>query len=183
MPKPQQPPSMLIDMRTSFNLLNFVADVHTAAIRPFTRSGMGTRGLGAAGIWAGGLLLVYAGAANAPEMLRYAWVWLALVVYRRLTADRRQHSQFQGIVWMFDWLFTDEMKARLLEVVVVWIVGSYLCRFSEPLGQFVAWGALSFAFKYAVHAATRARQSEAAHNARVEMETMQRRFEEERQGR
>jgi hypothetical protein len=176
----QQESSMLIDMRTSFNLLNFLADAHTASIRPFTRSGMGTRGIGAPGFWAMLLILAYAGFANAPEMILYFWAWLAMVVYRRITADRRQHTDFQGWVWMFDWCLKDELKAHLLEAVSMWAIGGFLCGFSEPLGQFVMLGAVSFGVKYAINAATVARRREAAHNARIEMETMQRQFEDER---
>jgi hypothetical protein len=176
----QQTPSILLDMRTGFNLAMFAADVHTACIRPITRSGMGTRGMGAPGFWAMLLIPTYAAAADAPEMIRYFWVWLALVVYRRIRADKRQHTQFQGWVWPLDWCVKNELTAHLLEAVSMLLIGSMLTGISEALGMFISAGFVSFGFRYVIDAMVIQRQKEAAHNARVEMQAMQGHFEEVR---
>jgi hypothetical protein len=179
-PQQKQQQSFLVDMRASFNIVNFLADIHTAAIRPWTRSGMGTRGMGAAGLFAGVLILGYAGFAEAPEMITYFWAWLAMVVYRRITADKREHTHYQGRVWLFHWCLKDELNARLMEAGTMWILGGVLAGVSEALGQFVVAGLFSFGLKYVIDAATVERRREAAHNARIEMETHHQSFEEER---
>jgi len=176
----QQQPSMLVDMRTSFNIANFLADIHSACIRPFTRTGMGARGLGASGFFAGILILAYAGFADAPDMLLYFQAWVIMAVYRRITADKTQHSQFQGFVWMFDWCVKNELTARLLEAGSMWVIGGILSGFSEAVGRFVSAGVFSLGLKYLIDASTIQRQKEAAHNARIEMEAMQRRLEQEK---
>jgi hypothetical protein len=179
-PQQQQEPSMLLDLRTSFNIANFLADTHSACIRPFTRTGMGARGLGAPAFFAAILILAYAGNAHAPDMLLYFQAWLVMVVYRRITADKTQHSHFQGWVWMFDWCVKNELTARLLEAGSMWIIGGILSGFSEAIGRFVSAGVFSLGLKYLIDASTVQRQKEAAHNARIEMAAMQRRLEEEK---
>jgi|SRR5271166_497525 len=180
-PQQQQEPSMLVDMRTSFNIANFLADTHSACIRPFTRTGMGARGLGAPGFFAGILILAYAGFADAPDMLLYFQAWLIMAVYRQIfSVDKRQHTQFQGFVWAFDWAIKNELNARLLEAGSMWIIGGALSGFSEAVGRFVSAGVFSLGLKYLIDASTVQRRKEAAHNARIEMEAMQRRLEQEK---
>lgn len=180
MPQQQQrESSWLDDARTGFNLATFGADVLNACFQPFTRSGMGTGGLGMAGVGALLLILIYAGLANAPDMLIYWYAWLGMVIYRRITADKSQHTKFHGCVWMFDWCTQHEMTARLLEAAAMPLLGSMIGRFSEPVGLFITFGVFSFGYRYAIDQATVARRRDAGHNARIEMEAMQRQMQPE----
>jgi hypothetical protein len=180
-PQQQEKQSMLIDMRTSFNILYFVASIHAKCIEPFTRSGMGTRGIGAAGFWAMLFIPAYAGTVHADEMLAYWHAWVLMVIYRRVTADRKQHTDFGGWVWMFDWLIKDELNARRLEAVSMLVLGNLLSAWSEAVGQFVTYGFFSLGIKCVIDGINRARQKEAAHNAPLEMWAMQQRFQQDQQ--
>ena len=168
-----------MDMRTGFNGLTFLADIHMAAILPWTRSGMGTRGMGWPGFWAMLGIPLYAGLAEAPEMLAYWHVWMAMVIYRRLTADSWQHPQYQGRAWMFHWCMKRELDARLMEAGTMPLIGGILCGISEPIGLFVTAGFFSFGFRYVVDVAAHARRQEAVARARIEQEAMQAYVEED----
>ncbi len=175
----QQEQSFHTDMRTGFHILYIGTNVLTAGVRPVTRSGMGTRGIGAPGFWTMLFIPLYAGTTNSPEMLTYWYVWVVMVIYRRITADRHQHTNFQGWVWAFDWLIKDELNARRLEAVSMLIVGNLLSAWSEPVGQFVSYASYALGVQCVLDAMTRTRQKEAAHNAKVEMLAMQVRFQEQ----
>lgn len=175
----QQQPSLLTDMRTSFNILVFVADAHTACIRPFTRTGMGPRGMGTPGFWAMLFIPVYAGLARAPDMLTYWYFWIAMVIYRRLSCEKFQHPDYQGRVWMFHWCMKREIDARLMEAGTMPLLGGILCGISEPIGLFVTAGIFSFGLRYVVDAAAHQRRIEAIRAARMEMEAMQAYAEED----
>jgi hypothetical protein len=174
----QQEQTFPVDMRTSFNILYFVVCFFTMTILPFTRSRMGTRGVGAAGFWAMLFIPLYAGTVHSDAILTFWYAWVIMVIYRRITADKNQHPQFTGWVWMFDWLIKDELNARRLEAVSMLIVGNLLKEWSEPVGQFVIYGSFSLGAKCVFDAMTRARQKEAAHIARIEMLAMQERFQD-----
>jgi hypothetical protein len=170
----QQQSSMLMDMRTSFNIVTLIADVHTACIRPLTRSHQGPHALGWPGFWAMLAIPLYAGLADAPGMLTYWYFWTAMVAYRRLTADRRQHTEYQGRPWMFAWFMRDELNMRALEAATMPVLaGVASAFFGEDVGTFISAGIFSFGFRYVIDSMTRARRIAAARNARIEMEQMQ----------
>jgi hypothetical protein len=173
----QRESSWLIDMRTTFNLVTFVVDTHTACIRPFTRSHMGTRGMGAAGFWAMLAIPLYAGLAEASDLLSYWYLWLGMVICRRIKADKYQHPHYQGWPWMFDWCMKSDLGSRLMEAATMPLLGSIVSAFSEDVGLFVTAGVFSFGLRYAIDAMTSARRREAARIARIEMELMQRYYE------
>jgi hypothetical protein len=185
MPPPQQKEksSYLIEMRHAANLLFFITDAHAMCILPFTRSHMGKRGVGAAGFWAMIGIALYAGTMNAPEMITYWYVWLCMCIYRRIFADRNQHTQYRGWVWAFDWCVRDELTARRLEVAAVFALGIAVMEWSQAIGQFLVYGSFSLGVQSSLAAMHRTRRLEAAHNARLEMETMQQQFVEERRSR
>jgi len=168
-----------MDVRTGFNIAYFIACVHAMCILPFTRSGMGTRGIDATGFWALLLIAFYTGEMHCPEMLTYWYVWVVMVVYRRLTTDKRQHTQFEGWVWPFQWIVRNEVIAKWLEALSMLILGTLFKKWSEPVGQFLFYGFFSLGFKCVIEGMHRARQKEAAHNARFEMLATQRRFQED----
>lgn len=179
MPQQQQQrqPSGLLDFRTGFNLGVFVIDTYIAGIRPFTRSHMGTRGMGAAGFWAMLFIPLYAGLAEAPDLLGYWYLWLGMVIYRRITADTCQHPYHQGSPWMFGWCVNGDLGPRLLEAATMPLLGGIVSTFSEDVGAFITAGVFPFGLRYAIDAMTEARRREAARIARIEMEFMQRYYE------
>jgi hypothetical protein len=171
---------MFTDARNVFNIATIAADVHTACIRPLTRMRMGTRGMGAAGFWAMLAIPIYAATVQSELMLTYWYVWMAMVIFQRLKADKIQHHAFQGFVWMFDWCIPNEIAARWCEAASMFAIGSLLMGWSEPLGQFVFYSGFSFAFRCLIDGMTRQRQIEIAHNAGVEMWQMQERLQQTR---
>jgi hypothetical protein len=177
----QQQPSWLIDMRDSFNIVNFLADGHTACFRPFTREGAGPHGLGAPGFFAGAAFLpLWAGMTDSPDMLLYWQAWIIMVVYRRIMASKQEHPHYQGRVVVIGRFVKNELHARLMEAGAMWVLGGVLSGFSEDIGYFVTTGLFSFGFKYVIDSWTVARRREAARKAIVEMQAAQYEFEEER---
>ena len=176
----QQQPTNLYDARASFNLFNAVANVHAKCLLPFTRCHMGKHGMGLLpSIFAAFLMLAYAQYARAPEMLLFCRAWLVMAVLRRLTADRRQHTEYEGWPWLFGFLRNQQL-ARLLEAGSLWLIGGWLSTYSVPLGRFVAAGAFSYGFKYAVDRIVDGRMQDAAHDAPIEMAWLQRTMEKGR---
>jgi hypothetical protein len=181
MPQQQQhTPSLLDRSRDYFNLFNFSADVITASVRPFTRVGMGTKGLGTPAFVAGVFFLpAYAGMTHSPDMILYWQAWIVMAIYARMKADRSEHTAYQGRVRIF-WRFhrENELNARLMEAGAMWIVGGVLSGFSEDIGYFVYISMFAFSFKYVIDSITVAQLRDAAHNARIEMEAAQRRIQD-----
>src|SRR4051812_25602941 len=103
MPSQQRPRSMMDDARDGFNLVNILASVHSMAILPFTRTGMGVWGMGADGFWSMMLIFVYGCMMNSPAMLFcYLPAWFVMAVRHKLFPDRRQHPRYQGYPWIFE---------------------------------------------------------------------------------
>jgi hypothetical protein len=182
MPQQQQPNHSLlpIDMRTGFNIWIFIVDAWCAGLWPFTRCHMGTRGMGTAGFWAMLFIPIYAGLAEAPDLLAYWHLWLAMAIYRRITADPVQDTRFQGFVWMFNWCTKSEMTARLLEAASMPLIGGILSTFSEDIGRFLTLAIFPLSFRYLVDALTIAKREEAVANAIHDMNAMQVHFQRAR---
>ena len=106
-------------------------------------------------------ILVYAWLAESPDMITYWYLWMGMVIYRRITADKCQHSQYRGWPWMFRWCVKSEMTARLLEAATMPLLGGIVSGFSEDVGRFVTAGVFSFGFRYLIDASTEARRREA----------------------
>src|SRR4051812_19896064 len=124
MPRQQRqqdkPESLLLDMKESTSIAYALANVHAMAILPLIRTGMGKRGVGMTGFFAALLILFYGALKNAPEMFAYSYVWLLAVIYRKLTYDPIEHTEYQGRPILTGWLFSDEMTARKVEAVLMW---------------------------------------------------------------
>ncbi len=90
-------------------------------------------------------MYVYAGYARFPQLIRYVPVWMILILFRRLTADRTQHSRYQGYPWLarrFPFM-KGELKARTLEPWLLFASGVYLYTVSQPLGELFFIGCAS----------------------------------------
>jgi hypothetical protein len=174
----QQPEPFLPDMRSSANLIYWLVSAFGMTVLPFVRQGFGKHGIGLPGLLAGAIIWLYAGLADAPEMLTYFVVWAAFCIYRRMTHDPRQHTQYQGYPLLTGWLFKSEMTARLAEAGLVWIAGGILSGLSPALGQFLSFGAYALSLKYMLDGAVIERQKEAAHDAITTMKIQQERMEE-----
>ncbi len=160
--------------RDAFGIFYFVVAAYAMALLPFLRRGMGRRGIDRAGVFALVIIVFYAGHTRSAEMTAYFWGWLGAVVLQRLMCDRRQHSQYQGWPVFTGWLVGNELHARLIEAVLVFIVGICLFSWSEAVGRFVAWGGVALVIKFVIEAAYLAREEEALEDARKEMESRMR---------
>ena len=176
MPGEQPPNGFPIGARQSFNYLHFFVDAYAMCFFPFIRYGMGKRGIGAAGFFALIIMLLYAGSTGSDDMLLYIKAWCIFAVYRRLRHDRQQHTNYPGWPLLTDWLIKSDRFARVGEAGLVYVIGTYLYEWSAPVGQFVAWGALPLAIKCFIYFAAYERQTEAAHNAIVQMKITQSRM-------
>jgi hypothetical protein len=182
--QPQREPSMFIDQRTAFNLCTFAADAAMRCFTPFTRCHQGTRSMGLAGFGAMLLIPLWAGFAHAPDMLAYWHFWLAMVIYRRITADRVQHTQYQGWPWMFRWCANSELNARLGETAAMPVLGGIVSAFSEDVGRFITvFGTFSYVYRFILDAMTVAHREQAAHNAIRQMEASLKDFQRGGRGR
>jgi hypothetical protein len=176
MPGEQPPNGFPIGTRQTFQYVHFFADAYAMCFLPFIRYGMGKRGIGAAGVFSLLIMLLYAGSTGSPDMLIYIKAWIIFAVYRRLRHDRHQHTNFPGWPMLTDWLIKSDRFARAAEAVLVYVIGTYVYGWSEPVGRFVAWGALPLAVKCFIYFAAYERQKEGAHNAIVQMEITQTRL-------
>jgi hypothetical protein len=174
MAKKQGPSSMLIDMRTSFNVLTFVADVHTACIRPFTRTHQGIHGMGWAGFYAMLAIPAVAALGEMPGLLTYWYVWMAMVIYRRIKADKYQHSSYQGWPWCFRWCMNNELNMRAMEAgTMPMLAGIASAVFGPEVGTFICFGFFSFGYRYVIDSMTHAQRIKASRDARIEMHQAQ----------
>ncbi len=175
MPGEEKQEGLLSNNKDAFNLLYFCLNVFAWAFLPFVRTRIGKNGMGLPALLSMPVILWYAGNKHCPEMLTYFSWWLCLVVWRRLTPGKGVVSYYQGWPWLTGWLAGDEMLARLLEAVLVWLAGNCLRGWSEAVGQFVTYGGFALGFKALIESTFIARQDEAMEDACIEMEARMRR--------
>jgi hypothetical protein len=183
MPDQQTQPGFQIGPRQTFQYSHFFVDAYAMCFYPFIRYGMGKRGIGAAGFFALIIMLLYAGSTRSEGMLIYMKAWCIFAVYRRIRHDNNQHTNFPGWPLLTDWLIKSDRFARAAEAVLVYVIGTYISDWSDPVGLFVAWGALPLAIKCFIYFAAYERQTEAAHNAIVQMQIVQSRMGDVRERR
>jgi hypothetical protein len=100
-----------------------VASAYGACLWPFTRSHFGSHAFAGYPLSLIGMV-VYAGWRNCDAMMTYLVVWLVALIYRRLTADRNQHSRFQGYPWVFGWM-ANQHVAKLGECFIAFALAVY----------------------------------------------------------
>src|ERR1700731_68668 len=123
---------------------------HATTVSVFLRRGFGSEALGANGVAAGIIILVYGGLTNAPEMITFLWVWLAAVIFQRIYSfgQRRNgdvvHSRYSGWPEVGMRFTKSERLAReLIEPLVCIVVGAVVWPLSGPLGRFILLGSVS----------------------------------------
>ena len=116
-------------------------------------------------------LLWYPGRMQSEAMLSYAWVWLGMFAYRRLTPGRDVVTEYQGYPFTTGWLLKDELLARLAEIPLVFACGTTLASASPAMGQFLMWASLLLAVKYWIESTYMKRIEEAEDDAILMMKT------------
>ncbi|HEV8067002.1 MAG TPA: hypothetical protein VGP76_04645 [Planctomycetaceae bacterium] len=138
------------DARTGINLLGLLANGHATTVTPFLRRGFGSEALGANGIVAALIILIYAGMTNSPEMITFFWVWLMAVACQRIYGFRQRangevvHSRYAG--WPevgMRFAKTEKVARSAIEPLVCVVVGGCLWSWSEALGRFILLGSFS----------------------------------------
>lgn len=162
-PQPEKPQDVV-------NIGFTLASIHTACITPFIRSRFGTHAF-AGYPMAGLLMFFYAGFARCPLLLWYIPAWMAMIAYRRLTADRNQHSRYQGYPWVFGWM-ANEYVARVFEVFIAFFAAVFLSMVSKPLSKFVMAEIVSLIIVLATECATLGARKRALHDAQIEARHM-----------
>ena len=163
-----------------FNIFYFLVNAYAWALLPFTRTQVGRNGMGGPALLAMFCIPWYAGKNHSEEMITYFWCWLAMVMWRRLTPGKGVVSNYQGWPYLTAWLVGDEMLARLVEAVLVFIAGNCLYGWSEAVGQFVACGGVALILKVWIEWMYISRQEEAIEDARIAMEVMMERSRKRR---
>ncbi len=136
MPADRQQPEAKKDRPADMVDLVFRAAIMlTLVVTPWTRSRFGSRAF-SSGPYAGVLMFFYAGLGNCPELAYYIVPWIVCIAFRRLTADRTEHSTFRGYVWSLTWLLGHNL-ARLAEAALLFGAAVYLQDISVPLARFV----------------------------------------------
>jgi hypothetical protein len=98
------------------NIAYNLASAYGACLWPFIRCRFGSHAFAGYVLSAIGMG-VYAAYRNCGAMAWYFIAWTIAVAFRRLTADRNQHSRYQGDAFVFGWL-ANQFVARLAEVFI-----------------------------------------------------------------
>jgi hypothetical protein len=162
--------------KEGFNVFYFLVTAYAWAFFPIIRCRFGRRAGGLPALVAMVGILWYAAQKHSNEMLIYFWVWVVMLVYRKLTSIKGVISEYQGWPYLTAWLTGNEMVARLLEAALMFVVGNYLYAVSEPLGHFVAFGSLALAFKLWAEWIYESRMDDAMEDAKILMEMRMERF-------
>lgn len=166
--KPREmPESKNVEGRDIVNLSFQLASIHAACVWPFTRSGFGTHAFSGYP-WSLLLMLGYAAARPCPAMQWYIPAWLLMVLYRRATADRRQHSKYQGAPWLFKRLNT--RVAFCMELFTCFFAAIFAAMADQGLADFLLAETVSLLAVMMIEAAVidarRRAKRDAQHQAR-----------------
>jgi hypothetical protein len=144
MAKENPPQSQLQKPQDLFDTFFPLAYAHAGFVMPALRSAAGSHAYHHC--WLTPVIVFfYAGFADCPELIYAIPFWCILIIMRRITHNRDEHSRYLGNSWPFSWLVGEQI-ARWLELPLVLVVGSFLRDFSEPLGNFVASTSISLFF-------------------------------------
>ncbi len=149
------------------NIVYGLATIYNGAFTPVLRSRFGSHAFAS---YPATLILLLVCAASCPELAKYIPVWLALVLFRRLTADRTLHSRYQGYPWLCRLIpfVNTEFRARAVEPWLCFFGGIFLMQVSEPLARFVMGGSLSLFIVLMTETVTLEKRKRAMHDAAVE---------------
>jgi len=166
--KPREmPESTNVEGKDIVNLSFQLASIHAACVWPFTRSGFGTHAFRGYP-WSLLLMLGYAAARPCPAMQWYIPAWLLMVLYRRSTANRHQHSKYQGYPWLFK--RQNAQVAFSMEMISCFFAAVFAAMADQALADFLMAAIVSlFAvmmIEAAVIDARRRAKRDAQHQAR-----------------
>lgn len=168
--QPDKPEGFLPNFQHSTNFLYWIVSLLSKTVTPAIRTSLGKHGVGLDGLMAGVLILGVASLGNSNQVLMYFFVWSACCMYRRMTYDPMQATQFPGWCLLTQWMFHGEMTARLAEAVIVWVAAGMI---PGTLGVFLQWSAYGLFGKYLLDAAIFERQKEAIGDTTAMMEIRQ----------
>lgn len=149
-----QQPTVVDDFRRSVNLACVLATAHAHCVYPFVRIGYGLQVPGFQGVHAVLLMIVAFMAAEDIAILHYLGAWIAATLVQRSIAfhrhfrGHREHSRYEGFPWLGN-LFAygrGGVAAKIFELLVVFVLGSLLSIWSEPLAIFVTSASVSLLF-------------------------------------
>ena len=122
----------------------------------------------------------YAAETRSDVMMTYLWVWLGMVIWRRLTPGKGVTTEYQGKPWLTAWLVKNEMFARIAEAVLVFAVAQYMMPQSPPLGQFLVWVSMACGLKYWTEWLYLSRMDDITHDEVIMMQHQMNRFKKRR---
>jgi hypothetical protein len=154
-----------LNLKQAVNVTYLVSSVVELAFLPFYRGHMGTHSLNL-GLFTYIFILFYGGLGRAMWIATdYLPVWLAAAAWRRLTADRRQHSRYRGRIWLFR---RYERLGRYAEVALLYAMGGLFEH--PPSRMFFRMGAAASLIVTYVDRFTAERRALQRHDAEIEMD-------------
>lgn len=130
----QMPESNKVEGKDIVNLSFELASILAACVWPFTRTGFGTHAF-TGYPWSFFLMLFYAQARRCASMRWYIPAWLCMVVFRRFTARRDQHSRSQGYPWPF--IRLGYRMALFLEIAACFAAAAFVASVDRALADFL----------------------------------------------
>jgi len=137
--QPQQKPPLTY--AEQLNVAGNMARIHSAMATMPLRTDQGTHANNKAH-WT--LLMMLVHASYIPVVKYYIPVWIGLLVYRQIKANRSENSTFEGFQYPLS-RYVHDRTARVLEVVILAAVGLGVRVISPDLGTMIASTALSSA--------------------------------------
>ncbi len=153
----QQQPEGLFSRKQageSFTMIHWICTALSVTFTPFIRTAFGSEALGVPAVFAAIILLVVSAAAQDPVMYGWLVLWLMFVVIRRYQGWQLRRK---GVVMhsraSYPWLgmkiplVRKELTAVLMETVMCFIGGAFLCYLSTTAGGFLMIAGFALALK------------------------------------
>lgn len=138
-------------------LLYRLAAGHATCLTVFVRRRFGTEAFRVDGLVAFACIVGYGGMTGAYAMWPFLWVWLVMLVVRRVESHaerwrgRDGHSRYGGWPWLalrvWPWARGEQAAKTSVEPPLCLVGGLALTSLSPPLGVFVALGCFSLMVK------------------------------------
>lgn len=152
------------------DIANTVAMILAGPFLPFLRSHCGSHAFYK--LWPTAVYIpLYAGFANAPEILHWFYPWLIALIFRGLTYDRNQDSNYRGWPWLAGLFCRRERTARFLEALLLLGAGYWL---EGPTGNFLMIGAAGLFVTLRIDAMVVGARERMIRDARIRGEQMSR---------